>query len=151
MPLWANSPSHMIVTGETGSKQTVDLSSLNRITFGENSMSLSLTDDLESSPIVLPYNLFNHIEFSDDLSTVLENHFFTDAKMLFLPGEKALEIKCDKQQDYLVFIFNSFGALIERNKTTSNTRYYLTHLYPGLYIAVAKNNNNQLQIKFILR
>ena len=142
---------HIVVSGTSGEKQNFELSRYNRITFGNTTMSLSSSENPGNIVAELPYAMFNHIEFSDEVLSSIEEILSPDASLIYIPDENALEITADLSEPFTVWILNSSGAIMSRLKTMPGEKLYLKSYTPGMYIAVATANKIQLTKKFIIK
>lgn len=114
-------------------------------------MSLSSSENPGNIVAELPYAMFNHIEFSDEVLSSIEEILSPDASLIYIPDENALEITADLSEPFTVWILNSSGAIMSRLKTMPGEKLYLKSYTPGMYIAVATANKIQLTKKFIIK
>ena len=77
---------HIVVSGTSGEKQNFELSRYNRITFGNTTMSLSSSENPGNIVAELPYAMFNHIEFSDEVLSSIEEILSPDASLIYIPA-----------------------------------------------------------------
>lgn len=58
----------LIFSGNAEKEHCIDLSSLNRITFGDNSMVISSSKDESKKSVELLYSLYHHLEIGDEMA-----------------------------------------------------------------------------------
>ena len=145
----------LIFSGNAETEHSIDLASLNRITFGDNSMVISSSKDDVRESVELLYSLYHHIEIGDAAPTDSESQIepvsddaapriYVDApaKLLFL--ESGSDVK------FSIGVFNISGRLLLTSELNNGDAVTLEALSPGVYIAVATDGKTKLTLKFIL-
>ena len=145
----------LIFSGNSGTRQSLDLSRLNRISFDDDGFTVSSSNGGSEEDVRLLYSLFNHIEIGDDVpsddAAIDENLVSSDSKLLFISEERSLKIESPSTNHFAVGIFNLNGVLVATSKMYANDNLSLEMLSPGAYIAVATDSKSKLILKFIIR
>lgn len=144
----------LIFTGNSGSKQSLDLSKLNRITFDNDGFTVSSSNGGSTEGIRLLYSLFNHIEIGDDTPTNVNGidkiSISTDSKLLFREADRGLKIETPSTNQFMIGIFNMNGVIVATSNMDTNDSLSLEALSPGAYVAVATDGEIKLTLKFII-
>ncbi|MDE6697656.1 MAG: T9SS type A sorting domain-containing protein [Muribaculaceae bacterium] len=144
----------LIFTGNSDSHYNIDLSRLNRITFGEEGMTISSSTDSDTPEVILLYTLYNHFTIADaiptDASGVDEVKADGNVQLRFISNAKSLALESSSSSAYTIGIFSINGTLIATSSMTAGQSLSLDALTPGTYIAVATNGESQISIKFKL-
>lgn len=143
----------LIFSGNAEKEYCIDLSSLNKITFGDNSMVISSSKDASKEPVELLYTLYHHLEIGDGIpeSSVevitedASSRIYVDAQSKLL----YLETACDSK--FQIGVFNVSGNLMMISELSNGDALTLDALSAGVYIAVASDGKTQLKLKFILK
>lgn len=145
----------LIFTGASDTEQCIDLEKQNRITFTDAGMTVSSPKDHSIPDVQLSYTLFNHIEIGDAVPTtssgVDEIVTDTDSRLLFVSDTKSIVIESASEIPYSLCIFSLKGTLIAMSNVSAGQSLSVEALAPGVYIAVAANDESQLTLKFILK
>lgn len=145
----------LIFTSHSETPTCIDLDKLNRITFGEEEMTISSSKESNESEVKLIYSLFNHLEIGDavptDLSAVKTVEAEGDAKLSIIADTKSLTLVSDSDIPYSIGIFSLTGTLIATSNMKAGQSLSLETLPEGTYIAVASDGKSQLTLKFILK
>lgn len=143
-----------IFTGKSDIEQCIALEKLNRITFGDDGMTLSSSAGTGTREVQLLYSLFNHIEIGDavpsESSAVDEIVTDTDSRMVFVPDTKTIVVESVSEIPYSIGIFSLKGTLIATSNVYAGQSLSVAPFASGMYIAVATNGESQLTLKFIL-
>lgn len=134
-----------ILTGKNQEEFTVDLERFRRISFGENSMTLSNPDDPQEA-IELLYSAFNQVRIGElspntEIKTALK-----DEPALNYLRDKQLLALTSTATTVAIGVFSTDGRLISK---TSSGSLSIAGLNPGTYVAVAVSGVNKLTLKFI--
>lgn len=145
----------LIFKGNTGNRQSIDLSKFNRLSFDDDGMIVSSSNGATTEEIRLLYSIFNHIEIGDDVPSneagLDGNSVSLDSKLLFVSDDKSLKIETSSTNRFSVGVFNLKGALVATAKIFANDGLALEALVPGAYIAIASDGEIKLTLKFIIR
>lgn len=145
----------LIFTGNSDTRQSLDLSKLNRITFDDEGFTVSSSDGGSAGEIRLLYPLFNRMEIGDDVpsnvSGIDEISITSDSKLLFSSEDRILKIESSSANQFAIGIFNLNGVLVATSKLYTRDNLSLEALSPGAYIAVASDGEIKLTLKFIIR
>lgn len=145
----------LIFSGNAEKEHSIDLDKLNRITFGDNSMVISSSKDSAEKSVELLYSLYHHLEIGDatqtDVSTGINvanansnSRIYVDAKA------KRLYLQSSNDAIFTVGVFDINGRLLLTYEISNGDTVGLETLVPGIYIAVATDGMNNLNLKFIL-
>lgn len=144
----------LIFTGNSDSEYCIDLSKLNRITFGDEGMTISSSTDSNSPDVTLLYALYNHLEIGDaiptDASGVVTVKAEGNSQLKFDFKTKSLSLETPSSSTYSIGIFSLNGMLIATSAMTAGQSLSLEALSTGTYIAVATNGESQISVKFKL-
>lgn len=141
----------LVFTGASESKHVLDLEKFNRITFGENSMTITHSDHPENQ-IELLYSAFHRFQIGNDIPTVsgLDEIPETDVNSFFYDSRtQLLSIKGESETIFSIGIFNVNGTLVCRTNLRGGESVSLETLEPAVYIAVAVNGKDVKKIKFV--
>lgn len=147
----------IIASGNAEAERCIDLASFNRITFGENSMTISSSRDANKESLELFYSLYHHLEIRDADPADYENSsaeaISEDSTSRIYVDEQAklLHLQSASNTEYSIGVFNINGHLLLTSKLKNGDAVALDVLSPGLYIAVASDGNTKLGLKFILK
>lgn len=145
----------LIFTGNSGATNCIDLNKLNRITFGENEMTISSSKDGNEPEVTLLYSMFNRLEIGDavptDLTAVETVEADGNAKLCFNADSKSLEVYSGSDKPYSIGIFSLSGTMIATSNMKAGQSLSIGTLADGTYIAVATDGKSQLTLKFILK
>ena len=145
----------LIFTGNSATPTCIDLNKLNRISFGEDEMTISSSDESDEPEVKLLYSLFNHIEVGDavptDIAAVEITEAEGNAKLRFIADAKSLTVDSDSDVPYSIGIFNLSGTLIATSNMKAGQSLSLEALPDGTYIAVATDTHSRLILKFMLK
>lgn len=145
----------LVFSGNAEKKHCIDLASLNRITFGDNSMVVSSSKDASRESVELLYSLYHHLEIADETPTDIggvtdviaedsDSRIFVDAQ------SKLLCLETTSDATFHVGVFNIGGNLLLTSDLSNGDAVTLDALSPGVYIAVASDGKTKLNLKFIL-
>lgn len=145
----------LIFTGNSDAKHHIDLSKQNRITFGEEGMTISSTADNDIPDVMLLYSLFNRIEFGDANPTppagVEEVEIDADSRLIFTGDSKSIVIESTSELPFSIGIFSTSGTLIATSEAYAGQSLSVEALTPQAYIAVASDGRSKLILKFIIK
>ena len=146
----------LIFSGNAEKEHCIDLSSLNRITFGDNSMVISAVPVMRNNKSVeLLYSLYHHLEIGDETPTDIGasvdvisegsiSRIYVDAK------SKLLYLQSTDDTTFHLGVFDVSGNLMLTSDLSNGDAVTLEALSPGVYIAVASDGMTKLNLKFIL-
>ncbi len=145
----------LIFSGNAEKEHCIDLASFNRITFGDNSMIISSSQDVGKKSVELLYSLYHHIEIGNEIPTE------TGASIDIISKDSSSRIYVDAQSRLLylqtksntkfqIGVFNVSGNMLIASELSDGDAVTLESLSAGVYIAVASDGNSKLVIKFIL-
>ena len=144
----------LIFSGNAEKEHCIDLSSLNRITFGDNSMVISSSKDASKESVELLYSLYHHLEIGDEtpsdiasvdvISDDSTSRIYVDAK------SKLLYLQSTDGAKFQLGVFNVSGNLLLISDLSNGDAVTLEALSSGVYIAVASDGKTKRALKFIL-
>ncbi len=145
----------LIFSGNAEKEHCIDLSSLNRITFSDNSMVISSSKDASKKSVELLYSLYHHLEIGDETPTDIgasvdiisddsTSRIYVDAK------SKLLYLQSADNTKFQLGVFNVSGNLLLTSELSNGDAVTLEALSSGVYIAVASDGKTKLNLKFIL-
>lgn len=144
----------LIFTGNSDSEYCIDLSKLNRITFGDEGMTISSSTDSNSPDVTLLYALYNHLKIGDaiptDASGVETVKAEDNSQLKFDFNTKSLLLETPSSSTYSLGIFRLNGMLIATSSMKAGQSLSLEALSAGTYIAVATNGESQISVKLKL-
>lgn len=144
----------LIFTGNSDTEHCIDLAQLNRITFGDDGITVSSSKDPGAQSVKLLYSLFNHFEIGDATPTsatgVDDVIADTDPRLLYRSDSKSLVIESTSETPYTLGIFSLKGSLIATSKINAGQAISVEALSAGVYVAVATDGNSKLTLKFII-
>lgn len=143
----------LVVRGQSEIEHAFDLSKLNRITFGENAMTLSSSKN-DQDEVQLLYSLFHHLEVRSaepsEPTGIKDMEISNSSKLIYHSDTKSLSISTDSQNEFIVGIFSLQGNLLQSSKLTVGNALSLEGMSPGVYVAVATDGATELTIKFVI-
>lgn len=145
----------LIFSGNAEKTYCIDLYSINRITFGDNSMVISSSKDASKKSVELLYSLYHHLEIGDETPTDIGasvdvisedsiSRIYVEAK------SKLLYLQSKDDTTYHIGVFNVSGNLMLTSDLSNGDAVTLEALSPGVYLAVAYDGKTKLDLKFIL-
>ncbi len=144
----------LIFTGNSETEHCIDLSKLNRITFGDDGMTVSSSTGDSTEKVKLLYSLFNRIKIDDAVPTesagLDEVEIDADSRMVFQRDTKSIVIESPSDLPYSIGIFSLNGSLIAMSTANAGQSLSVEALTTGAYIAVATNGDSKLTLKFII-
>ena len=142
-----------IFSGNAERDYCIDLASLNRITFGDNSMVISSSKDAGMETVELLYTLYHHLEIGDEIpeASVEVNSDDTSSRIYVDAQSKLLYLETTSESIFQVGVFNISGNLLMTSELSNGDALMLDALSSGVYIAVASDGVTQLKLKFILK
>lgn len=143
-----------IFSGNADKERCIDLASLNRITFGNNSMVISSSKNGDTPQVELLYSLYHHFiiddAYPDGTSGLTSVNKESETEMYVDRQSKMLHLNGHAECKYVVGIFNMNGNMMMNLALSPGDAVPLEKLMPGVYIAIASNGNEKLSLKFIL-
>ncbi len=142
----------LVFSGGSPDEQVIDLSKLNRITFGDNSLKLSSSSNPDEEEIELLYSLFHHLEIknANPLPTGIEEIANdAEASLVYLKEINSLLIQDSENNLYSVGLFDMKGSLLHSCKVEGGATISFPSLVAGTYIAIATDGIHKLTLKFI--
>lgn len=145
----------LIFSGNAEKEHCIDLSSLNRITFGDNSMVISSSKDASKESVELLYSLYHHLEIGDEtpsdfgasvdvISDDSTSRIYVDAK------SKLLHLQSTDDTKFQIGVLNARGTLLLTSVLSNGDAVSLEALSSGVYIVVASDGKTKINLKFIL-
>lgn len=145
----------LIFTGNSESEFCADLSVHNRIYFKENSILLTSSNEDEDNGLALPYYKFNHFNIAETIPSLTvgtEDIDVATGDLLRYDNRiKSLLLFSSNESSYDIGIYNTKGTLIAVSSLAGGQSLSLEAVSPGVYIAVAINNESKLTLKFIIK
>lgn len=145
----------LIFTGNSGTKQCLDLFTYNRINFNDEGFTVSSSQDGTVREVQILYTIFNRISIGDDVPNVntgIEDvSIQNDSQLMYISDMNALSIISTSTKAFKVGLFNLNGVLVAKSTMFANDNLSLESLSPNTYIAVATDGNCKLTLKFIIR
>lgn len=145
----------LIFTGNAETADCIDLNKLNRITFGEDGMTISSSTESNEPEVTLLYSMFNRLEIGDavptDLTAVEIIEAEGNAKLCYNADSKSLALYSGSDKPYSIGIFSLSGTMIATSVMRGGQSLSIGALTDGTYIAVATDGKSQLTLKFILK
>ncbi len=145
----------LIFAGNAEKEHSIDLASLNRITFGDNSMVISSSKNASKESVELLYSLYNHLEIGDETPTdigasvdVISDD--SNYRIYVDTQSKLLYIQTTSDSKFSVGVFNVSGNLLLTSELYNGEAVTLDALASDVYIAIASDGKTQLNLKFIL-
>ena len=144
----------LIFTGNSDKEYCIDLATLNRITFGNEGMTISSSKDDTVEEVQLLYSLFHHLEIGNanpsGSSGIDEINADGNSRLIFSAETKSLVLESTSPEHFTVGIFNLQGRLIATSQVRAGQSLAVDELVTGVYIAVATNGETKLTLKFII-
>lgn len=145
----------LIFTGNSDAEQCIDLAKLNRITFGEDGMTISSSKDNSVQEVQLLYSLYRHLEIGEaiptDISTAIDEIGVDEkSRLLFHSDTKSIKLESSSELPYDIGIFSLKGILLATSRLYAGQSLSVEALNTGVYVAVATNGESKLILKFIL-
>ena len=139
----------LIFEGGAGENLAIDLDKYNRITFGEDKMLLSNSDN-PAVKLELLYTAYNRFRVGDSKpSTAVEEISESPVKLLYNSAEQTLTLGSEAGEAYTVGIFSMKGVLMHSATLTAGEAVSLQTLGSGVYVAVAVNSTSTHTLKFV--
>ncbi len=145
----------LIFTGHAGTEHCLDLAKQNRIHFDVDGMTISPTESNTAESIFLSYSDYNHFRIGLGIPKTPSG---TDAleinagyRLVFIPETKSIRLESLSESPYDIGIYNTIGSLIATSRMLASDDLSVATLNPGVYIAVAENEESRLTLKFIIK
>ncbi|MBD5163436.1 MAG: T9SS type A sorting domain-containing protein [Bacteroidales bacterium] len=138
----------LIFSGAAGKEYALDLTRYNRITFGENSMTVSNSKD-PSDNVELLYSAYHHLEVGLAQASGLDDVAATDLSLVYEAETSTLKVESTDENTYAVGVFNINGVLVCHTQLRGGEGVSLATLAPGVYVAVATGETGTQKIKFV--
>lgn len=144
----------LVFSGSAEKDNHFDLTEYNRITFSENSMTVSSSKDETREPVEMLYSLYHHFTVGDavpdDFSGVEVTEVGEESR-IFVDGEsRLLHLQSWSASPFSVGVFDIGGRLMLTCNLSAGDALTLDALPAGSYIAVATDGAVRLTLKFIL-
>ncbi|MDE6340269.1 MAG: T9SS type A sorting domain-containing protein [Muribaculaceae bacterium] len=150
----ANEVPCIVLSGNAQENRNIDLSKYNRISFGEESMTISSSSDPTAEEVELLYSLYNHFQVQDaaptDGAAIEELTADSDVKLLFNQANRSLSLEGNNDTVHTIGIFNLNGELLITYRLRGNESCSLQSLNSGVYIAISTDGKSKLSLKFII-
>lgn len=146
----------LIFSGNAEKEHSIDLSRLNRITFGGDSMVITSSRDDYAQPVELLYSLYHHLEIgeafpTDILSGISAADSATASSLHFDAASRLLHLNSDGDAAFSAGVFDLGGhLLLTADGLSDGDAVTLEALAPGVYIALASDGITKLTLKFII-
>ncbi|MDE7388387.1 MAG: T9SS type A sorting domain-containing protein [Muribaculaceae bacterium] len=146
----------LIFTGKSDTERCIDLAKLNRVTFGEDGMTVSSSKNTGEPDVSLMYSLFNRLKIGNVTPIVSTEIGAVEAadevtRLRFQVVTKSLVVESASDESYSIAIFSLKGALIATSKIHAGQFLSVEALPTGVYVAVASNEESKLSLKFIIK
>ena len=146
----------LIFSGNAENEYCIDLSLLNRITFGDNSMVISSSKDASKESVELLYSLYHHLEIGDAIPTDIgaSVNIISDDSIsrIYVDAQsKLLYLQTTYDATFQIGIFDICGSLLLTSELSNGYAITIETLSPGVYIAVASDGKTNLNLKFTLK
>lgn len=141
----------LIFSGENESDYAVDLTKYNRITFGNESMTLTSSSDSEK-PIDVLYSAHNRIKIgnTDPTVTITNIEAVNPIQLRYIPSAQILTLITDCiPKTFNIEVFNINGTLILHGELQPGESLSVATLSSGTYVAIVVGNECNHLIKFI--
>ncbi len=142
----------LVLSGQAQSERHIDLSKLNRITFGPESMTVSSADGKDAQELL--YSLYHHIEIKSavpDIETgIVLNPTSENASMRYLADTRSLKIEAAQDSRFKTGVFDIKGTLVMTAEIAGGESLSVESLAAGTYVAVATDGTVTLSIKFLI-
>lgn len=144
-----------IFSGHAEENCCIDLASLNRITFGNNSMIVSSSSGSNKRMVELLYSHYNNIVIgdavpTDDWGAVESISVLRDSRIYFDAQTQSLHVHSERDRLFTIAIYDISGKLLQSAPVNSGDAMILRPLAAGSYIAVATGDKTTLNLKFII-
>lgn len=142
----------IVVTGSAKNPTGVPLDKYNRITFYEDNMTLSSSLDESVVAVDLLYSLYKHVEFCYFDPSGVEDVSVDETWLVYDDMGRCLKIMSEENPtSFSVGVFTVNGNLVYADKFNELSIVTLSHLTPGLYIAVSTDSKIKTILKFIIK
>lgn len=138
----------LIFSGNAEQNKALPLAIYNRISFGENSMTVSSPDDAVSS-VELPYSDYNRFNIGEDIISEVQPISDSGIELTFDSSSNTLLLMSTCDTVVEVSIFGIDGKMILCTDMRRCERLSLNSLPEGVYVAVASGEAENHKIKFI--
>lgn len=146
----------LIFSGSSPEERHVDLSTLNRITFGANSMTVSSSTNEIIPTLELAYSDYHHFRIDN---AVADNPVTSKDKIgsesnagLYLNAvAKSLCLSGTENAQFIVRIYNLQGEIFKTSEMYCGESLPLDGFVNGVYMAHATGGTIQLHLKFIIK
>lgn len=144
----------LIFSGNADEVHCFDLASLNRITFGDNSMIISSSKDASKESVELLYSLYHHLELGDEtptnIGTSIDDIPDDSTSRIYVDSQsKLLYLQTTSDNKFKVGVFDISGNLLLTSELYNGDAITLESLTSGVYIAIASDGKTKLNLKFI--
>lgn len=138
----------LIFSGEAGEGYSVELSKYNRISFGPDGMLLTHSSG-DSPELSILYSNYHKFSLGDAMPTGIDPVEATCRSLRYDAAAACLRLVCDDSDAlFNVGIFNPQGVMVARARMRSGDTMPAGNLSPGVYIAIAVNDNYSMNLKF---
>lgn len=139
----------LIFQGAGGDNLAIDLDRYNRISFGEEAMVLSSSNDASATLEIL-YSAYNQFKIGDGIPSASIDDVANDAVSLtYDPLQQSLMISGSEAETFEVGIFSLNGVLVAAGRLAGGEALSLQSLGSGVYAAVAVSEKSSLSLKFV--
>lgn len=145
----------LIFSGNAEKEHRIDLATLNRITFANNSMIISSSKDASEESVELLYSLYHHLEIRDENPTDIGASIEaisddSNSRIYFNAQTRLLYLQTTSNAIFHVGVFNVRGNLLLTSELCDGDAVTLKALSSGIYLAIVSDGKNKLNLKFIL-
>lgn len=144
----------MIFTGNSEAEHCIDLEKLNRITFGDDGMTISNSKEDSAEEVQLLYSLFHHLEIGDAIPTVDvaigEINADSETSLAYHAESKTISLDSATESTFKVGVFDLKGTLLISAKMTGGESLPADALQSGVYVVIANDGTTTLTLKFII-
>lgn len=143
----------IVFLGRAGQEKLLDITKYNRITFGQDTMTISSSHDSGQEEINLLYTLYHHIELGTAVPSAIEDvdADATQSSLIFDSNTKTMRLNSRNTGQFTLGVFDIKGVLLKSVRIFGGDEISLQNLSPGVYITVATDSKTNLKLKFVIR
>ncbi len=144
----------LIFTGNSDTEYCIDIARQNRISFGDEGMSVGSFAQSNDAEITLSYSMYNHIAIGNanptQSSAVDIVEVRDSSKLVYQPETKVLVLEAASDAPFTIGIFGLNGTLIATSTMYAGQSLPVAALPPGAYFAIGSNEVTKISLKFIM-
>lgn len=138
----------LIFSGNKSYEYAVDLMMYNRISFGDDSMTLTDKGDNRTSLEVL-YSAYNRFKVGEAEPSGVDNIQTDHVEIHYDKSTQSLVISSAPSDHIIVGVYNLGGTLVLRGEINNNNSISVKSLASGVYVAIAIGSHHSQYLKFI--